>query len=250
MNNTDQINALARELRAMAFELGASHTGVADLRPVHEVWRDAFDKEECGLFPSGISICVPEEDDLLDNLPVTDSEYRTSHYQVKINGALKIGDRLCEVLKEHGFDAYRLSHPPKNGPTGLFKMIGHLAGIGWIGKNRLLITPERGPRIALAAVLTDAPLPPSAEKPMENRCGDCTRCIDACPVRAFKPDAFELDDSLQGFNTGYCALNRGKINPTYWGGCGFCMKECPYGRRKANLLKHAVQASIREEEGR
>ncbi len=238
--------ALARRIGHLAREMGASHAGIADLRRMHEIQPKSF--EECGPLLTGISICVPENDDLLDGLPMTDDAYRTSHYNEKIGLALKIGNRIAAMLDDAGYNAHRLSHPPKKGPTGLYKAVAHLAGIGWIGKNRLLITPERGPRVALAAVLTDAPLPPTADKPMENRCGTCTRCIDICPTRCFSTEPFGETDSLKGFKTGFCALNRGTINPTYWGGCGLCMKTCPFGWRQGNLLEDAVESAIRKEE--
>ena len=57
------------------------------------------------------------------------------------------------------------------------------AGIGWVGKNGLLISPEHGPRLSLATVLTDAPL--AADAPVEaSRCGACTLCRDHCPSGA------------------------------------------------------------------
>lgn len=226
------LTQLSRELRAMALKAGASHAGVADLTEMYEVWHESFEKEECGRLLTGISVCVAEDDDLLDALPATDDAYRTSHYSEKIRRAMQIAGCMVKRLEEEGYRAHCVSHPPRNGATGLFKLVAHLAGIGWIGRNRLLVTPERGPRVALAAVLTDAPLPPTAERLMDSRCGDCTDCLDVCPVRAFTTDPFELTDSLVGFSTGRCALNRGTINPTLWGACGLCMKVCPFGLRE------------------
>jgi len=241
------MEAISREIRRIALAGGASHIGVADVTRVHEVWPASF--EECGPLLTGISICVPEEDDLLDDLPGTDDSYRTSHYLAKIKGALGIGDAIAALLQENGYEAHRLSHPPSHERTGLFKAVARLAGLGWIGKNRLLVTPEQGPRVALAAVLTDAPLRPTAKEPMENRCGDCTLCIDVCPVRAFEREPFGETDSMEGFDTRMCALNRGTVNPTVWGGCGLCMKVCPFGWREGNLLADTVEEAIRRENG-
>ena len=57
------------------------------------------------------------------------------------------------------------------------------AGLGWIGKNGLLINPDHGPRLSLATVLTDAPLRP--DEPIEQcLCGECTLCVEHCPSRA------------------------------------------------------------------
>lgn len=209
--------------------MGASHLGIADLTRAYEACPDSF--EECGRLLTGISICVPEDDDLLDGLPRTDDAYRTSHYDEKIALALDIADKLCQALVRGGYRAHRLSHPPAIKPTGLYKLVGRFAGLGWIGKNHLLITPERGPRVALATVLTDAPLPSTADHPMEDRCEDCTKCIDICPVQAFQDEPLDEANSLASFDDGKCATLRGVVNPTYWGGCGMCVMICPFGSR-------------------
>jgi len=60
--------------------------------------------------------------------------------------------------------------------------VAERAGIGWIGKNSLLLTPEFGSYVYLGELITNIEFPP--DLPMENQCGDCTRCIDACPTQA------------------------------------------------------------------
>ncbi|KXG42783.1 tRNA epoxyqueuosine(34) reductase QueG [Tepidibacillus decaturensis] len=60
--------------------------------------------------------------------------------------------------------------------------VAERAGIGWIGKNSLLITPEFGSYVYLGEMITNISFP--EDHPMENQCGDCTRCLDACPTQA------------------------------------------------------------------
>ncbi|MFV9511228.1 tRNA epoxyqueuosine(34) reductase QueG [Tepidibacillus sp. LV47] len=60
--------------------------------------------------------------------------------------------------------------------------VAERAGIGWIGKNSLLISPEFGSYVYLGEMVTNISFP--EDQPMENQCGDCTRCINACPTQA------------------------------------------------------------------
>jgi epoxyqueuosine reductase QueG len=113
------------------------------------------------------------------------------------------------------------------------KMAATSAGIGWIGKNGLLISPDLGPRLSLATVLTDAPLPPDA--PMERSlCGGCTLCIDHCPSQAITGAEWSRHDpfielvrleACRGHKTTK-RQTAGKPN------CGLCINICPYGRVK------------------
>jgi epoxyqueuosine reductase len=64
------------------------------------------------------------------------------------------------------------------------------AGVGFIGKNCCLIVPGLGSHVFLSVVVTSAELP--VDEPLKERCGECTRCLDACPTQAFV-DARQLD---------------------------------------------------------
>ncbi len=64
------------------------------------------------------------------------------------------------------------------------------AGIGWIGKNTLVLNPHWGSFFFLGVVFLEVDLPP--DEPMTDHCGSCTRCLDACPTDAF-PAAYEMD---------------------------------------------------------
>ncbi|MDI6824460.1 MAG: 4Fe-4S binding protein [Bacillota bacterium] len=71
------------------------------------------------------------------------------------------------------------------------KNLARLTGLGTFGKNSLLITPDCGPDLRLEGILTDAVLPP--DHPWEgDLCGDCSACVEACPVGALEP--FRVDD--------------------------------------------------------
>jgi epoxyqueuosine reductase len=117
------------------------------------------------------------------------------------------------------------------------KMAATSAGIGWVGKNGLLISPEHGPRLSLATVLTDAPLAPDAPV-ASGRCGACTLCRDHCPSGAITGAEWSRHDPFVelvrlGLCRGHKAAGRqtaGKPN------CGLCITVCPYGRKMGTDL--------------
>ena len=102
-------------------------------------------------------------------------------------------------------------------PKLQFKPIARLAGLGWKGKNNLLIHPRFGPRVVIGVVLTDAPVEPAGRPVLPDGCGDCDLCLKACPVGALSPGGFDR------FKCYY--RNRSLSKP-----CRFaCMRVCPVG---------------------
>jgi len=109
--------------------------------------------------------------------------------------------------------------------------LAQLAGLGWIGKNMMLIHPEIGSFTFIGVVLTDADLTP--DLPFEaDRCGTCTRCLDACPTQAFVA-AHDLDARAC---ISYLTIeHRGEFSETQraqvgeWVfGCDVCQDVCPW----------------------
>ena len=108
----------------------------------------------------------------------------------------RIADDLADFLLSYGYSAY--SQSEKNLiANGCYDAVAHstllphktiavLAGIGWIGKNNLLITHELGCAISMCTVLTDAPIRTVTNSEAHSKCGTCTICKDICPVGAIK----------------------------------------------------------------
>ena len=71
------------------------------------------------------------------------------------------------------------------------KKIGRLAGLGWIGRNNLLVNKKLGSQFRLAAILTDMPL--KSDKPAKENCGACALCVSVCPSGAIHKDAAQFD---------------------------------------------------------
>ncbi len=104
------------------------------------------------------------------------------------------------------------------------KKIGYLAGLGWIGKNNLLINPELGARFRLVTILTDMPL--KVDQPLKDDCGNCRNCLSVCPVNAIKENPEDFDyltcfEKLKEFR-------KEGISNQYI--CGICVKACRGGK--------------------
>ncbi len=120
-------------------------------------------------------------------------------------------------------------------PAISHKLAAHLAGLGWIGKSCLLITPEAGPRVRWATVLTDAPLQHTGNA-MTEQCGDCQECVKVCPVGAFTGRPFQEDELREvRYDARRCeGYHKDLEKKMGVGVCGMCLHVCPYGMRKSN----------------
>ena len=114
-----------------------------------------------------------------------------------------------------------------------FKTAAARAGIGWFGKNDVIITERYGPRVRLSAILVDEVFE-YGEPITVGRCPeDCTKCIDICPCKALKNRQWSIDkDRSDIIDYQKCNKMRsafieklGRKNA-----CGLCMAACPFGR--------------------
>jgi epoxyqueuosine reductase QueG len=154
-------------------------------------------------------------------------------------------------LKSRGFRF--LSIPPdsdrRDGKfvSKLYGLIGHktsatCSGLGWIGKNGLIINKRYGPKLSWATVLTNAPFNP--DSPVKSsRCGGCDLCVRHCPSGALTGREWSLDEPF-GEIVRYELCRSLKKHRRFFEGkpnCGLCINICPYSRKnygKRNMALH------------
>lgn len=111
--------------------------------------------------------------------------------------------------------------------------VAQRAGLGFIGKNGLLITEEFGSYVYLGEIITNIPFEP--DQPLENQCGSCTRCVDLCPTEALLGDGRMNGQKCLSYQTQTKGMMpreyRKKIRTIIYG-CDICQQVCPFNQGK------------------
>lgn len=234
------MNELDKQLGDTASLLEIDVFGTADLTKVKD-FVQIQGGENISNYPKAISIGIRLIDGIVNEL--YRHEELTALYTYKAlynttNAKLdKTAHSIARFIQKAGFKAYPI---PASQIVKLrklegaisHKLVANLAGLGWIGKSCLLISPGYGPRIRYATVLTNAPL--TTGESIDNRCGDCRECVDICPVKAFTGVPFNPKEPRSvRFKAHSCKNYTDKREKTFGEGiCGLCVYACPYGKNK------------------
>lgn len=215
--NTEKLSALCRHW-------GSSLFGVADLR--------LFKKEEILLPPSlidrlpyAISVGFRLSDAVLEEVENQPTPLYFHHYQ-RTNILLDtIGLIVTSAIQDLGYRSIPIAASQivdwKTQRAHLsHKHVARAAGLGWIGRNNLLVNEKFGSRIRLVTILTDIPLVASPSSMRD--CGSCQDCLSVCPAGAIKERQIDFDhlrcyEQLRTFvKTLHFSHNI----------CGVCVKAC------------------------
>jgi epoxyqueuosine reductase len=157
---------------------------------------------------------------------------KTDYHDAVLAKMRQLETRLVEFVAAGGEPSPRTWCYVDTGPVIERAFAAH-SGVGWIGKNTCILNQEKGSYLFLATMLTSMEVAPST--PALDRCGTCTRCIDACPTDAlhepYKMDARRCIAYLTIEKRGEVPveLREGMGNHVF--GCDICQDVCPWNRK-------------------
>jgi epoxyqueuosine reductase len=221
--NTEKIKTLCRQWGAALF-------GVADLRTLK---RDEvlLSPPVVSELPFGISVGFHLSDAVLEQIEDRPTPLYFHHYQ-RTNILLDtIGLVTTSAIQDLGYQALPVAASQlldwKTQTAHLsHKHVARAAGLGWIGRNNLLVSKQFGARIRLVTILTNLPL--LAGPPAGDDCGSCMACRSACPAGAIseRPEDFNHVGCYEQLKVFSKALHFSHHI------CGVCVKACRGQRQK------------------
>jgi len=234
------------DVRRFATELGLDAVGVARAEPYAETERHIRERRERGLF-AGMRFttsrpetsCHPET--LLEGArsvvsaalcywrpeaPLGPGEGRLARYTWD-DGYAILRERLDSLGRRLGGD-YRVL---VDANQHVDREAAARSGVGFYGKNTMLITPRHGSWVVLGTLVTDVELEPTA--PLETDCGTCTLCVDACPTGALdEPGTLDASRCLSWSTQAPGPIprsHRAALGAQVYG-CDICQDVCPWNR--------------------
>jgi epoxyqueuosine reductase len=153
------------------------------------------------------------------------------YHQAVMRRLRQVESALHKVVRESGSEVVTRCYVD-TGPV-VERVYAKHAGIGWIGKNTCILNQKKGSWLFLGVILTSLELQP--DLPAPDRCGSCTRCIDACPTDAlvapYQLDATKCISYLTIEKRGSIAEELRAQMGRHIFGCDICQDVCPWNRK-------------------
>lgn len=220
---------IQNELRNFLINEGAADVGFCKI--------DDGDFGDCS---HAVSIAVRLSEAIVDEIGTEPTHTYFNHYR-SVNAfidslLLKTG----MFLQRHGYKYITVAASQSINKDGWnykgrysHKKVAVLSGLGTIGKSSMFLHKEYGAQVRLGTVFTDCEFDVSDVNPI-SICGDCRKCVDACPSGAIKghewkigctrDDMFDPEKCSTYMKQKFKHIGRGAV-------CGICMKVCPYGKK-------------------
>lgn len=216
------------EIESYALKLGASSIGYTQI-PKRWVFQG-----KSILYENAIVLTMEMNKDDIDSAPCIEC-MRTVMETYRDLG--RITNKISEMLRRRGFGAHA-AHPLM-GPA-LYPPLAQMAGLGWIGLNGIIITPEHGPRVRLAAVFTSIENLPFSDRNehawVVDYCNRCKACIKKCPPQALYESPFD-------HGNGQVTYVENDLCFPYFSdnyGCSVCISVCTFNHAAYTKLKEKL----------
>jgi len=220
INYKDDPLAGYNKLKEIALNSGIDVFGVADVTSIKNTF--SIDEDVIENLNYGISIGSRVSAKILDTIKEKPNKLYLHHYKT-INALLdQTGLKIANFIQNNGFDALPVSASvmldwQKLDAHLSHKLVGYHAGVGWRGKNSLLVNPLYGSKVRYVTILTNFPL--VADKPLSDGCGGCHKCLDNCPVQAITEEGYDKEKCHAQLKI---YQNRDHLTLI----CGLCVKCC------------------------
>ncbi|WP_295214159.1 epoxyqueuosine reductase [Ruminococcus sp.] len=188
-------------------------------------------------YPSVLVFAVPYSKQL------TLLNYKEPDFEQGIQDARAVLEEILEqlerILRASG-TAYEIPPVGRKSEAELealfsFKFAAVNAGLGWIGKNDVVITEQYGPRVRLSAVFIDAVMPYGTSV-TKSKCPDsCRKCVDICPCKALHNVSWDIETWRSDIiDYEACNQKRSQYIETHgrMNSCGLCLVVCPFGTKQ------------------
>lgn len=221
---------LLKQVKEKAFKLGTSSIGYT------KVARRWVFQNKAIAFDNAIVLTMEMDEDGINSAPSI-ACMKTVMETYRDLG--RIANKVASYLRGHGYGAH--AGHPLNG-MALYPPLAQSAGLGWIGLNGTIITPEYGPRVRLAAVFTSIENLPftnvNEHSWVADYCSKCHACIKKCPPKAlYKEPFFHENGQITYVENDLCFPY---FNDYY--GCSVCVKVCPFNHVQYEKLKKHFMA--------
>lgn len=221
-------------LKKFSFGLGIDLFGVADIGKIKKEF--ALSGRLLEKLDKAISLGLRLSAGILEEINCQPTRLYFYHYKTANALLDQLTFKVSNSIQKKGYlsvpiPASQIVNWQKQSAHLSHKKIAHLAGLGWIGRNNLLVNKGYGSQFRLSTILTDMPL--KLDKPAKQNCAVCFNCLKACPAQAIKNEPSGFDyikcfDKLKEFQ-------KQRLVDQYI--CGACVNACgPELTRKALSL--------------
>ncbi len=212
-----------KELKKFCSEQGADLFGVADISKVKAEFN--LSKSLVNDLNKAICVGVRLSNKILNDIKDVPTQLYFHHYKTANFFLDQLTFKLSNFIQRKGalalpIAASQIVDWQRQSAHASHKKLGYLAGLGWIGRNNLLVSPKFGAQFRLATVFTNLKI--KLDKSLDKDCDDCYDCISVCPVNAIKKNKEDFAymlcfEKLKEFQ---------KANIVGQYICGICVREC------------------------